>query len=906
MLRVNDIVVYTELVNSLLNQDSVKHLVRFVESFIENNFKADYTAIYVFNKERERLELKFAHGFSEEERVMAEKTAMERHPGEVFKNKKGFYVPDTLTDNTTVDSPRSFSVRSRLYRPIIVEENVRGVFGIVSGKPNAFSEYEIKFFELFCTLCSIAFDKIEKDEQLREVNNKLKILSFLATKTEYAVLITDNRGRITWANDGFLNHTGYSQDEIINKKPGELLQGKETDVSVVDAISKSLELNKSITGIELVNYKKNGEMFYNLIDIYPLNPEINDKDNYFISLQKDITPNKILERNLKTEQDKLNRIIETLPDAILIISPEGTIIEFIGNHKIRYLFKEVTIKGSNYRRLIEKQHYALIEKQISLVNQTDEIHSITVPFDFKGYRYYLGLRFSKYENGNTLVLVSNATKEYQLGIEKSTALDIYQIISDFSFNLSKYKRTDIRKLVNSFLNKLSRHLKIQRITLISRQNNLNEANVIHFWQNSQLKFRDSIFSDVTPREFQIPIQVGQEEAGLSIIELNIGANPLKDEIFHFLKTASEIIFYNLISSKSKEDLERTKIALDTSREGVIILDNNNVVVYSNRKSRELLKKYMPHNYTNNLSDYFPEEFTSIKINYDFLLTCNFNLIVGFNTNGNSEEFFEIKSNKFQENNKTRIAIVFNNITEELNNKIQLEKSIEIVNNQNNKLLNFSYMVSHNLRSHSSTISSLIEFIFDEKDEHEKQRLMNSLKKVSDNLDNSLRDMTTLISINNSLSEEFKTVNLYKTFETVLQTMITEIRKTSAKVTVDIPENLEIKTVPAYIESIITNLISNSIKYRSLDRTLKIAVSAVLQKNQIQLQIRDNGIGIDLEKNRNEVFKLFTTFHSRANAHGIGLHLVKIQTEKLGGNIAVTSQVNKGTLFTITLPQEDEK
>jgi signal transduction histidine kinase len=63
-----------------------------------------------------------------------------------------------------------------------------------------------------------------------------------------------------------------------------------------------------------------------------------------------------------------------------------------------------------------------------------------------------------------------------------------------------------------------------------------------------------------------------------------------------------------------------------------------------------------------------------------------------------------------------------------------------------------------------------------------------------------------------------------------------------------------------------------------------------------LKFKDNGIGIDIEKYKDKLFKLYQRFHDNPDGKGLGLYLVKSQLEVLGGSIAVESEVGKGTTF----------
>ena len=101
-----------------------------------------------------------------------------------------------------------------------------------------------------------------------------------------------------------------------------------------------------------------------------------------------------------------------------------------------------------------------------------------------------------------------------------------------------------------------------------------------------------------------------------------------------------------------------------------------------------------------------------------------------------------------------------------------------------------------------------------------------------------------------------------------------------------------------MESILLNLFTNAIKYKSFKRNLKIEINSSLADGFVILKFKDNGIGIDTEKHKDKLFKLYQRFHDNPDGKGLGLYLVKSQLESLGGSIAIESEVDKGTTFII--------
>lgn len=103
---------------------------------------------------------------------------------------------------------------------------------------------------------------------------------------------------------------------------------------------------------------------------------------------------------------------------------------------------------------------------------------------------------------------------------------------------------------------------------------------------------------------------------------------------------------------------------------------------------------------------------------------------------------------------------------------------------------------------------------------------------------------------------------------------------------------------SYLESILLNLLSNALKYRSNKRPLEIWVKTRNTSKGIELIFIDNGLGIDLKRHKNKVFGLYQRFHNHPDSKGIGLYMVQAQVKSLGGNISVKSEVDKGTQFSI--------
>src|SRR5690606_9041237 len=84
----------------------------------------------------------------------------------------------------------------------------------------------------------------------------------------------------------------------------------------------------------------------------------------------------------------------------------------------------------------------------------------------------------------------------------------------------------------------------------------------------------------------------------------------------------------------------------------------------------------------------------------------------------------------------------------------------------------------------------------------------------------------------------------------------------------------------------------------------IEISSSEDVRNYYITVRDNGMGIDMERDRDNLFKLYKRFHHRTEGKGLGLYLVKMQAEALGGNISVTSELDKFTEFKVRLKKPE--
>ncbi len=228
----------------------------------------------------------------------------------------------------------------------------------------------------------------------------------------------------------------------------------------------------------------------------------------------------------------------------------------------------------------------------------------------------------------------------------------------------------------------------------------------------------------------------------------------------------------------------------------------------------------------------------------------------------------------------------------------LNNSFNLVTEQNKRLLNFSYIVSHNLRSHTSNISSIVDLIDNSESEEEKEEMIQLLKSVSDSLNETMLNLNEVVNIQTNIGIVTEQLNLKQYLDNTLAVLADQIELKGIKIINSIKEDIEVIYNPAYLESILYNLISNAIRYSHPEKHPIITIDCYTEHNKTVLKISDNGIGIDLAKNGHKIFGMYKKFSTHKDSRGIGLFITKNQIDAMGGSITVESEPNLGTTFKV--------
>ena len=232
---------------------------------------------------------------------------------------------------------------------------------------------------------------------------------------------------------------------------------------------------------------------------------------------------------------------------------------------------------------------------------------------------------------------------------------------------------------------------------------------------------------------------------------------------------------------------------------------------------------------------------------------------------------------------------------------QLIEANEELVRHNNELQQFSYTVSHNLRGPVASMGGLINLLNQQNLNLENHELLAHMHKSLFSLESTIQDLSHIIDIRNNLSQIRQKIILSDELLQIKSLLEKEITDHHVTIESDFADSPEIYAVKHMLDSIVYNLISNAIKYRSPDRRPHIKIKSKKSGDKVVLTLEDNGLGIDMIKYKEKMFGLYKRFHTHTDGRGLGLYLVKLQTQSMGGAIDVQSILDLGTTFTVTLP-----
>lgn len=223
---------------------------------------------------------------------------------------------------------------------------------------------------------------------------------------------------------------------------------------------------------------------------------------------------------------------------------------------------------------------------------------------------------------------------------------------------------------------------------------------------------------------------------------------------------------------------------------------------------------------------------------------------------------------------------------------------------------FMDLASHQLRTPLTAISTYTYMLNDgyagplnDKQQQLVETIIHSTERMNQLVDG-LLDITRIQ--NEGRVRLVEDIDLAHLLSTVHHEFLPRLNKKHIQFRLKFPQkDIRLTSDPTALKEIFSNLLDNALRYTPERGHVSIEVST--HKDHVCVRVQDNGIGIP----KDEIPQLFKQF-SRANnaleinpeGTGLGLYMIKLLLDRIGGGIKIDSQLGEGTAFTVTLPKQN--
>ena len=644
-----------------------------------------------------------------------------------------------------------------------------------------------------------------------------------------------------------------------------------------------------------------------------------------LGVSRNITKRKNAEKALAESEEKYRNIFNNIQDVYYEASVDGTIIEVspsisqISNYtQEEFIGKSITDLYPD-KKIREQLMSELLDKGI--------VNNYVIPLIDKNgeiIRCAISSKIILNEAGTPFKIVGSLRNiEETKRIEEArleSELKYSELVNNASDIIFSFNMKGIVKNINPIIEKIL-HYKTEEIidksvfvSPSSKRNALHKLNEKVSGQSDSAYYEiDMITKEGDIRTFDLTTFMrysnGKPIEIFGIARDITEKKKLTEELQDTLTHLESMVVQRTQELSREEELYRTTV--NSLNDWIFVIDDQYNLVFVNKTLKDLFIK------NGIVIDLIGK---NIKENFTFINDETFELYKNVFANATeeiSESEYYVFGNKYfsqlkiypitRENNVIRIVTTIHDYTklklieDEMRKNLDREKELNVLKSQ------FITTVSHEFRTPLAGILSSVQLLkryYEKWDVEKKEKMYKQIFDAIEHTKAMLDDISLIDkSDNNSLALKLSKINLNELLEQIIEENI-QTYGTDFKIISDIKLlSNEYNVDPIIIRHIVSNIISNAIKYSGNSREINFNVFEEHEK--IIFNITDHGIGIP-EKDRKF---LFDPFYRASNAEaiqgtGFGLSIVKRFVDILKGEIAIESEVKKGTIVTITIPYEN--
>ncbi|GAB3200133.1 PAS domain S-box-containing protein [Pontibacter aydingkolensis] len=702
--------------------------------------------------------------------------------------------------------------------------------------------------------------------------------------------VIDETGVYKFVGDSVISILGYTPEELVGNSAFSYLHPDDVPATMA-LLEQASATDKIITPPFRFLSKHDG---WRWIECTITNQLHNEAIKGYITNSRDIT--ETLEERSKKDlhQAYYKSLFEAHPDAVFSLDKQGYFKSLNRQFSLILGFPEDVLLRAHFTEFIVKNDLSLVRTMF--LNATE------------GTAQTLEFRVTDADNIVKVIHVTLLPVYLQgsvIGVQ-GIGKDITETL--FAEQLVKERTEQLRKILESVTEPFIALDADWRYTFVNKAYCELIGDSFDFF-NGQVIWQ--LYPDLLHSEFyqkcQKVAETGKTEYLEEVFIIN-GLVTLSFSIFPF-DGGIAIHFVDVTAQSAlKREMEKLSLVASKTINGVVIMDptgkiewvNDGFTRLSGYSRNEVVGLVPSMLLQGNATD--PETESYIRQKYQEQVYFNAEVL---NYRKSGEPYWvniDVTPIKGPDEKLINYIAIQTDITEKKKAEAELVKLADDLYKQNLNLQQFTYMVSHNLRAPVANALGLTRLISKiDAGSPQFNSILNKLETSVYQLDTVIKDISNILSVRDAartLPREM--VNILAIVTDVLTPFEDELTSGNCLVTLDIDRSFGMMANKAYLYSILQNLVSNAIKYRSPDRALTLDISVKKDKRGFVYTISDNGLGMDMHVVENQLFKLYKRFHPSTHGKGIGLFLVKTQVETIGGKIMVDSAVGIGTTFKLLL------
>lgn len=337
-------------------------------------------------------------------------------------------------------------------------------------------------------------------------------------------------------------------------------------------------------------------------------------------------------------------------------------------------------------------------------------------------------------------------------------------------------------------------------------------------------------------------------------------------------------------------------ALDSSPNLIFIKNEGLTIIYANQAVLEL---YPPEKRSSVVGGDMPEFFSDtevaqcVKLDHDALTLGFSEAVINLTDYRGREMTLSMRKNRFvDEDGNVRLLCIAADISD-------VKEQIDRVAQSNHTLEKFAALTAHDLASPLGTASLMLQMLQLKPGIREQEQLCTSIDEINGLIESTTRKISSVLILQKAiLTQELRRqfVNLSDVVRRVEMSLKAQLAVASAQIVFERLPRIDCE--PVLAETLLQNLIENSLKYRSMDEPV-IRVSHKAMGSHTVISVADNGIGMGALDGR-RVFQLYEQGNRKERGLGVGLGLCKNIVDAHGGVIWVDRDYRSGTKINFTL------